>query len=145
MWTLQVTLKKKNFGHKPCKKYAGQEKCFFFKSRIRIRDPILKFWFAWSGSGRKWTGSATLIACLKKSRFKGWYRRCTFELNWVDTGYMKILSGNIQISKPAYLWSSFFDLKMSMPWWIRHREVRTPVSISLWSWLWILISQQKYK
>jgi len=23
-------------------------------------DPVLKFWFAGSGSGRKWTGSATL-------------------------------------------------------------------------------------
>ena len=32
-------------------------------SRIRIRKRIqfLKFWFAGSGSGRKWTGSATLI------------------------------------------------------------------------------------
>ena len=50
------------FCHKPCKKYAGQEKCAFFKSRIRIRDPVLKFWFAGSGAGfgRKWTGSATL-------------------------------------------------------------------------------------
>ena len=36
MWTLQVTLKKNC--HKPCKKYAGQEKCGFFKIRIRIRD-----------------------------------------------------------------------------------------------------------
>jgi len=45
MWTLQVTLKKKNC-HKPCKKYAGQEKCgYFLKSRIWIRDPdpFLKF------------------------------------------------------------------------------------------------------
>ena len=63
MWTLQVTFKKKKICHKPCKKYAGQEKCVvFFKSRIRIQDPdpLLKFWFAGSGSGRKWTGSATL-------------------------------------------------------------------------------------
>jgi len=29
-------------------------------SRIRDPNPILKFWFAGSGSGRKWTGSATL-------------------------------------------------------------------------------------
>jgi len=49
MWTLQVTFKKK-ICHKPCKKYAGQEKCFFLKAgsgsgaafkilicRIRIR------------------------------------------------------------------------------------------------------------
>ena len=32
-------------------------------SRVRDPDPILKFWFAGSGagSGRKWTGSATLL------------------------------------------------------------------------------------
>ena len=23
-------------------------------------DPVFKFWFAWYGSGQKWTGSATL-------------------------------------------------------------------------------------
>ena len=35
-------------------------------SRIREPDPILKFWFAGSGSGsgRKWTGSATLLVPL---------------------------------------------------------------------------------
>ena len=31
-------------------------------SRIRDPDPILKFWFAGSGSGQKWTGSATLLS-----------------------------------------------------------------------------------
>ena len=50
MWTLQVTFKK-NFCHKPCKKYAGQEKLFFLKQdpgsgfkilicRIRIRPKM---------------------------------------------------------------------------------------------------------
>ena len=34
-------------------------------SASRIRDPILKFWFAGSGSGRKWTGSATLKKTLR--------------------------------------------------------------------------------
>ena len=32
-------------------------------SRIRIRIRFLTFWFAESGSGRKWTGSATLLSC----------------------------------------------------------------------------------
>ena len=62
MWTLQVTLKKK-ICHKPCKKYAGQEKCVFFLKQDPDPDPnpLLKLWFAGSGSGRKWTGSATLL------------------------------------------------------------------------------------
>ena len=64
MWTLQVTFLI-FFRHKPCKKYAGQERCGFFVkagsgSEIRIRDPVLKFWFSGSGSDRKWTGSVTL-------------------------------------------------------------------------------------
>ena len=44
------------------KNMRDRKNVLFFKSRIRIRDPVLKFWFAGSGSGRKWTGSATLFA-----------------------------------------------------------------------------------
>ena len=63
MWTLQVTFIN-FFCHKPCKKYAEQEKCAFFNSRIR--DPVLKFWYAGpgAGSGWKWTGSATLMVSI---------------------------------------------------------------------------------
>jgi len=32
--------------------------CFFLK---QDPDPLLKFWFAGSGSGRKWDGSVTLV------------------------------------------------------------------------------------
>ena len=55
MWTLQVTFKKHFFFHKPCKKYAGQEKCFFLKQdpdpgsgfkilicRVRIRPKMYR-------------------------------------------------------------------------------------------------------
>ena len=52
------------FCHKPCKKICGTGKNLrFLKSRIRIR--FLKFWFAGSGSGQKWTGSATLQVSTK--------------------------------------------------------------------------------
>ena len=58
MWTLQVTFKKNFFVINHAKNMRDRKNVLFLN---QDPDPVLKFWFAGYGSGRKWTGSATLV------------------------------------------------------------------------------------